>query len=92
MENFLPAPTHFLYDAKGVIFMMDGIKVDTFFVKEKIQTDIKLFGIDVKPIKEIILAKKRCNRIKDWNQLRRLALSIFNEKTFLNKLYHGGVK
>jgi len=67
------------------IYMRDGIKIDVF-LSNKCKTIGTDRGYALSTVDEIISAKLRANRIKDWKQLRKMALRIFPEKSFMNYL------
>jgi hypothetical protein len=82
MENY-PAKTKptGVGDLKG-IFMYNGYKIDVFFIKEKRKTININNDYDITTVDEIIKAKKKYNRIKDWLQLRKISNLFFNETEF----------
>lgn len=83
-----PAPTKFLYEEKGFIFIMNGIKVDIFIKKIRVDTEITIDGVLYATVSHIVKEKKSINRIKDWVQLRKMSKMICDENefnTFLDK-------
>lgn len=72
------------------IFQHGDVKVDIFISKEKIQNVLQFEGIDLNPIKNIVNAKKKANRAKDWFQLRKLSRIFFKPEQFTDYLNNQG--
>lgn len=65
------------------IFNLKGIKVDIFIQKDYREQTIKTYaGYEIASVKGIVDAKMSYKRLKDWLQLQRIALSIFDESKF----------
>jgi hypothetical protein len=76
------------FDAKTLglrsIFMWEGKKVDVFIVDFEPYSIID--GIKYTLPMNIIQAKKKCNRMKDWLSLRQIAKGIFDHALFVKYL------
>jgi hypothetical protein len=71
------------YSDSPIQIMYGGIKLDFFIHTEKIDC-CTYKGIDLNPIKSIILAKKNMSRMKDLKLLLSIANSIITENEVLN--------
>lgn len=64
------------------IFMHDGVKVDIFIRDKKLPNPFEINGVKLDSIKNIIEAKRKMNRLKDWAQLRNIGRVFFKEEEY----------
>ena len=64
------------------IFMHNDVKIDVFIEYKAVNTVLSADGILLNPVDRIIQAKKKSNRMKDWQQLRSMARNIFKPEEF----------
>lgn len=72
--------TYKLNDA--YFFEHEGVKIDIFIKTTKMNC-CSYEGVFINPIKNIVEAKKKLARTKDFAQLRKIASSIFTEKELI---------
>ena len=60
-------------------FEHDGVKIDIFIETSKVICP-SYEGVFINPINRIVAAKKKSARLKDFAQLRKMALSILTDK------------
>lgn len=82
LQKESPAKTSPSGGSVQFIFMHDKTKVDVFFDTKKIDSDLFCDGVQVNIVSNIISAKRKANRMKDWVQLRRIAGKVFNQSEF----------
>lgn len=64
-------------------FSDDGIDIDVFSIKTLITTKIQTTdGFLISPVPRLVEAKRSMNRLKDWLQLKKMALLIYDESKF----------
>lgn len=70
-------------DSNVIRFKFDGVDVDIFIEKTKIETNIVTkYGVGVTPLKYIVEAKKKIGRPKDYIQLRNLSKQLMSQEEF----------
>lgn len=71
--------------ANARIFKHDEVKIDVFIDSAKLDC-CSYDGINLSPVRDIIQAKKRIGRLKDFAQLRNIASSIITDKEILDSI------
>lgn len=86
LQSEFPAKTKPGKGEVNYIFMHEKTKVDVFFSKSKVDTELQVGGFQITRVDTIVSAKKRFSRIKDWIQLRNLSQVFFRQEDFDNLL------